>query len=90
MTFGPRSNADAESPEKFDLKAWQRARLTIGKNNSEILALIRENANHIPKRWQNAFTDWKNHIIAFQAHLDDSKVDYRNYQFQKEIDYLFK
>ena len=85
-TFGPKSGADEDGLESFDLATWYQARVIINQNNQKILHILQENNNLIPPRYQAVFTDWMNHIQAFLAHLEDSSVDYRSHQFPKEID----
>lgn len=89
-TFGPKSRANDDGFDRFDVAAWHRARLNIKENNEKVLALLQDHFDLIPARHQTAFTRWINHIQAFSAHLEDPAVDYRHHQFPSEIDEVLK
>jgi hypothetical protein len=84
--FGPNSGADAEGPVRWDLTAWHQLRVSkIAPNNVRIRDLIKTHPDAVPAEKRNLFDSLLSHIDAFEAHISDSKIDYRDHQFPKEI-----
>lgn len=81
--FGPNGGKGDGRPKivRHNLGAWYNTRGIILQNNDKIKNLIKSNFSAIPKRFKPDFEDWLNHIDAFNAHVADSSVTYRNYQF---------
>jgi hypothetical protein len=87
--FGPNSGIDnagsLEKAVRVDLSLWYSKRDTIVQNNSIICDYIRSNIGLIPEGYMPAFEKWLSHIDAFALHVADDAIDYREYQFPKEV-----
>lgn len=88
--FGPNSSSNSDKdPLKQDLKLWETIKSnTILPNNKKINDLIEQNKNIIPQSDKFIFEKMKHHIIAFEAHVFDETIDYRNNQFPIEFEKL--
>jgi len=87
--FGPNSGA-AKSNEtdrvvRFDTTLWKRQRLLIDVNNRTIAEHIRTNMDIIPEGCAAIFRRFLSHIEAFAQHIANEDVDYRVYQFPREV-----
>jgi hypothetical protein len=86
QAFGPNSGASsAASALRSDVSAWKKIRTKIAENNEQIANIIRTNWHLVPADSAPAFERWLSHIDAFNAHLEDSSVDYRDHQFPSEV-----
>ena len=85
--FGPNSGLGDGLPKavRFDLGIWEQLREQIAQNNGRIRCLIAANLTAVPQRHRLLFTQWLDHIDAFRAHTADTKADYRNHQFPREV-----
>ena len=84
--FGPNSSADSVGPVRYDLSAWHELRSSkIVPNNARIRDLIKANYSALPAEQRRLFELLLSHIDAFEAHVANPKVDYRDHQFPKEI-----
>jgi hypothetical protein len=87
--FGPNSGASHTGPEekavRYDLALWRRQRSVIGTNNELIAEHLRSHSEIIPDAHASLFRMWLSHIDAFAQHLDDDNIDYREYQFPRDI-----
>ena len=88
--FGPNSSLDSEKdPLKQDLKLWKTIKVNeILPNNKKIKTLIEENEKLIPPKDKFLFKKMINHIIAFESHVLDDTIDYRNNQFPENFEKL--
>ena len=88
--FGPNSSLDSEKdPIKQDLKLWMSIKINeILPNNKKIRILIEENEKVILAKDKFLFEKMVNHIIAFESHVLDDTIDYRNNQFPKNFEKL--
>lgn len=86
-TFGPNSNAADGLPKlvRTDLTAWNEIKPQIAANNRKIKKLISNNFALVPTGRMFIFERWLSHIDAFEAHLKNSDVDYRQHQFPIEV-----
>lgn len=84
--FGPNGGVGDGSPKivRFNLGVWHEERKEIVENNLKIRRLIDANFDAVPSRYQTTFAAWLNHINAFQAHVLDPTVDYRDHRFPIE------
>lgn len=84
--FGPNSGADSQGPVRFNLSAWYELRRSkIVPNNRIIRQMITEHRALIPTQHASIFERLISHIDAFEVHVDNDKVDYREHQFPTEI-----
>jgi hypothetical protein len=84
--FGPNSGAGSKGPVRYNLNAWYALRESqIVPNNQQIREMIVEHRNVIPGKYKAIFERLISHIDAFQAHVGDSSIDYREHQFPAEI-----
>jgi SEFIR domain len=84
--FGPNSGAQSTGPARFDLKIWHELRRTrIVPNNARIREVIKANEEVIPSEHSELFGRLLSHIDAFEAHVNDVRLDYREHQFPSEI-----
>ncbi|MCK1744644.1 toll/interleukin-1 receptor domain-containing protein [Bradyrhizobium sp. 139] len=84
--FGPNSGADSQGPVRFNLNAWYELRKSkIIPNNQIIRQMITEYRALIPKEHTSIFERLISHIDAFEAHVNNDQVDYREHQFPTEI-----
>jgi hypothetical protein len=84
--FGPNSGADSIGPVRHDLTAWHELRSSkIVPNNARIRDLIKTHYNAVPAEQKRLFESLLSHIDAFEAHVANVEVDYREHQFPKEI-----
>ena len=88
--FGPNSSSNSDKdPLKQDLKLWEVIKSnTILPNNKKINDLIEQNKKIIPPSDKFIFEKMRQHIIAFEAHVFDETIDYRNNQFPIEFEKL--
>lgn len=88
--FGPNSSSNSDKdPIKQDLKLWNMIKTNeILQNNKKIKNLIEQNKKIILSKDKFLFEKMKSHIIAFEAHVLDDTIDYRNNQFPKEFETL--
>lgn len=88
--FGPNSFPDStKDPIKQDLKLWESIKIKeIIPNNKKIRSLIDENEKVILSKDKFLFEKLINHIIAFESHVFDNTIDYRNNQFPKNFEKL--
>lgn len=86
-TFGPNSGKGDGLPKivRTDLTAWEDIRHQIADNNSEIKNLLNSGQKLIPSDYHLLFQRWISHIDAFNAHLGDPDVDYREHQFPTDV-----
>jgi hypothetical protein len=83
--FGPKSGANADAV-RWDLSIWQRLRREkIVPSNARLLELIIGNWDLIPGEHTEIFRKLLSHIDAFEAHINDPSVDYRDHQFPIQI-----
>lgn len=84
--FGPNSGA-SNSPKivRFDLSIWYALQKNIVSNNSKIRQILRRNMSSIPSHHKNVFDRWLDHIDAFEAHVANERVDYRNHRFPNDV-----
>jgi len=86
LKFGPNSGLRHGNEEmRFDLSVWRGLLPKIDRNNQKIAYLIRENEALIPQNLKDVFNRWLAHIDAFHVHVNDSKADYRRFQFPSEV-----
>jgi hypothetical protein len=84
--FGPNSDANSKGPLRHNLNAWYALRRSkILPNNSQIRSFIVECRDIIPRKYKTAFQKLISHIDAFEAHVDNDLVDYREHQFPSDI-----
>ena len=84
--FGPNSGADSKGPVRYSLASWYALRKSqILPNNKRIRELIVQHRNLIPADHTEIFDRFISHIDAFETHVADEKVDYREHQFPSEI-----
>jgi hypothetical protein len=84
--FGPNSGADSTGPVRFDLTAWHELRCSkIVPNNARIRDLIKAHYNTLPAEQRQLFDSLLSHIDAFEAHVANPNIDYRDHQFPKVI-----
>jgi TIR domain len=87
--FGPNSgasdNGTGTKSVRFDLTLWYGKRDEIVQNNKKIAGLIRLNRSAIPDEHMQLFDRWLSHIDAFEMHIADAAVDYRDHQFPVEV-----
>jgi hypothetical protein len=84
--FGPNSGADSAGPVRYDLTAWHELRASkVVPNNARIRDLIKANYNIVAAEHRRLFDSVLSHIDAFEAHVANPNVDYRDHQFPKEI-----
>jgi hypothetical protein len=87
--FGPNSCLTLNSGEprnvRFDMRPWYSMRPEIAKNNERIAFLIKEHSFSIPVPEHALFERWLSHIDAFQLHVTDASIDYREHTFPTEI-----
>lgn len=84
--FGPNSGADSRGPVRFNLNAWYELRSSkIIPNNRIIRQMITEYRALIPTQYRPIFERLVSHIDAFEAHVNNDQVDYREHQFPTEI-----
>src|SRR5258708_29011173 len=89
-SYSPNSPTN-ESPYETNLELWDHVKMdTIVPNNEVILAIIKENKNLIPGKYAALFDRLKNHIYAFRKHVEDSNIDYSNFQFPQEFESTIK
>jgi len=80
--FGPNSGVDSVGPVRYNLNAWYALRESkIVPNNRQIREMIVNDREIIPTRHKETFERWISHIDAFEAHVEDCSVDYREHQF---------
>jgi TIR domain len=85
--FGPNSSANSKGPVRYNLASWYTLRKTkIVPNNSQLRDLIVDHQGLIPKKRKAIFDRLISHIDAFEAHVEDDAVDYREHQFPAEIE----
>ena len=86
-TFGPNSGKGVGLPKivRTDLTAWEVIRRQIAHNNAQIKDLLVSSQKLIPSDHHLLFQRWISHIDAFNAHLGDTSVDYREHQFPTDI-----
>jgi hypothetical protein len=87
--FGPNSGAKhmgrEEKAVRYDLALWRRQRSMIGTNNDLIAKHLRSHSDIIPGAHAALFQKWLSHIDAFAQHLADDNMDYREYQFPRDV-----
>lgn len=85
--FGPNAGRGDGRPKtvRFELGVWYKLREKIAENNGKIHTLISENLSGIPLKYRATFTQWLDHIDAFQSHIEDPAADYREFQFPQEV-----
>jgi hypothetical protein len=84
--FGPNSGADGSGPLRQNVESWYEIRRSkIVPNNARIRALVSDHRPHIPDEHRRLFERLLSHIDAFEAHVANDRVDYRDHQFPKEI-----
>jgi hypothetical protein len=84
--FGPNSGADAQGPVRFNLNAWYELRKSkLVPNNQFIRQMIVEHRALIPAQDAPIFERFISHIDAFEAHVANDQVDYREHQFPVAI-----
>lgn len=88
--FGPNSSLNSEKdPIKQDINLWKIIKTNeILPNNKKIRELIEQNENIILPIDRNLFEKMKHHIMAFEAHVLDETINYRNNQFPDEFEKL--
>jgi hypothetical protein len=83
--FGPKSGANADAV-RWDLSIWQRLRREkIVPANARVRELIIAHWDLIPGEHIAIFRKLLSHIDAFEAHINDPSVDYRDHQFPVQI-----
>ncbi|RWE84485.1 MAG: hypothetical protein EOS63_03095 [Mesorhizobium sp.] len=82
--FGPKSSA-ADEYTRFDQSLWVARRVGIVENNRQIANIILKAKNVIPEADEFLFDQWLSHIDAFESHVADERVDYRNHQFPRAV-----
>ena len=82
--FGPKSGKNVDEV-RHDLSLWFENRRKIEENNKIIKDEIFKNYDNIPIEYRSIFDSWVSHIDAFEAHLKNDSVDYRNNRFPKEV-----
>jgi hypothetical protein len=83
--FGPKSGAGADAI-RWDLSVWHRLRREkIVPLNGRVRELIVGNWDLVPGEHTEIFSKLLSHIDAFEAHVDDPSVDYRDHQFPVRI-----
>lgn len=84
--FGPNSGARSQGPVRFNLNAWYELRRSkIIPNNRAIRQMITEHRPLIPSQHTSIFERLISHIDAFEAHVTNEQVDYREHQFPTEV-----
>ncbi len=83
--FGPKSGANADVV-RWDTLLWQRIRCEkIVPVNSILRELINANWSVLPSEHKTVFRKLLSHIDAFEEHVCDPDIDYRDHQFPIEI-----
>jgi hypothetical protein len=83
--FGPKSGANDDAV-RWELSVWQLLRKErIVPLNTRIRQLIAGNWDLIPKEHTEMFRKLLSHVDAFEAHVIDPSVDYRDHQFPAPI-----
>jgi hypothetical protein len=83
--FGPKSGANADAV-RWDLSIWRRLRREkIAPSNAQLRELIIRNWDLIPGEHTEIFRKLLSHIDAFEAHINEARVDYRDHQFPVQI-----
>ena len=83
---GPNSSADECGEWRMDLSLWEKfKRDSIIPNNAKISQIITKNIHLIPHSYRTIFEELNIHIKSFEAHINDSNVNYTEHQFPKEI-----
>lgn len=91
--FGPNSGASEILKivrDESKLKLWHKRRGDVVKNNSVIAKLIFESETAIPEHYKSIFRKWLSHIEAFELHVADASIDYREHLFPKEVDKIVR
>lgn len=83
---GPNSSADECGELRMDLSLWEKfKRDSIIPNNAKICQIITKNIHLVPYSYRTIFKELNIHIKSFEAHVNDSNVNYTEHQFPKEI-----
>jgi hypothetical protein len=83
--FGPKSGANDDGI-RWELSVWERLRKEkIVPLNTRVRELIVGNWDLIPREHAEIFRKLLSHIDAFEAHVGDPSVDYRDHQFPSQI-----
>jgi hypothetical protein len=83
-SFGPKSGENVDDV-RHDLSLWFENRHKIAENNKTIRDGILKDYDKIPLEYRSIFDEWLSHIDAFEVHLKNVTVDYRNNRFPKEV-----
>lgn len=86
LSFGPNSGVDSAAPVRWDLRIWEEAkRDVIVPNNKIIKSLIEENIRLVPIEFRQVFEQMLVHIYAFEKHVENPTLDYRDHRFPNEF-----
>lgn len=86
LSFGPNSGAESAAPVRWDLRIWEEAkREIIVPNNRIIKSLIEENIHFVPTEFKQVFEQMLAHIYAFEKHVENPALDYRDHRFPEEF-----
>lgn len=86
LSFGPNSGASSAAPVRWDLKIWEEAKKDIiVPNNRIIKLLIEKNFHLIPNEYRSVFEQMIAHIYAFEKHVENPELDYRDHRFPDEF-----
>jgi hypothetical protein len=85
-TTGPNSGSGNHGDLRTDLSLWDKLKKeAILPNNEAIKRLINDNKDLVPDSFKTLFKRMLLHIEAFNAHVQDPKIDYSEYQFPQEF-----
>lgn len=86
MSFGPNSGAESAAPIRWDLKIWEEAKKDIiVPNNRIIKSLIEKYFHLVPFEFKSVFEQMLAHIYAFEKHVENPELDYRDHRFPDEF-----
>lgn len=91
QAFGPNSGAGHDQPLRMDMSIWHnQRRAKILPNNARIREVVMAHRSSIPEEYSHLFDRLISHIDAYEVHVNEGGVDYREHQFPVEIDDVLK